>query len=275
MLIPSLAPGLSCFPFLLEYIGETTLANAALADIGNKTFVLIILYLISVKWYHQVQQQASSGNRQKLKFLLQSMVKEPVNFAIIIGLLMLALGIRYESFPPFLKMSIDRLSLIMTPLILLFIGISVKPQLNQIKTILCVLLSKSGVTFILSGLVIVGFGVTDPAMVMLIILFPQSSFSFWPFAHMSAITKTEQLEERKHRTFNLDFAMNILAFSLPYSTILILSLCTFSEYVAQRPQIPFGLGIALLSVAFIPNYIRYLQKGVVFKNTGAPAKSVR
>ena len=34
------------------------------------------------------------------------------------------LGVNYELFPSFLKMSIDRLSLIMTPLILIFIGIS-------------------------------------------------------------------------------------------------------------------------------------------------------
>ena len=43
MLVPSLAPGLSAFPFILEYLGDTTLALAALADVGNKVFVLIIL----------------------------------------------------------------------------------------------------------------------------------------------------------------------------------------------------------------------------------------
>ena len=44
LLLPSLAPGLSCFPFILEYLGEKSLADAALADVGNKFFVLIFLY---------------------------------------------------------------------------------------------------------------------------------------------------------------------------------------------------------------------------------------
>src|SRR6188768_1921733 len=48
LLIPSLAPGLSCFPFILEYSGEGTVAVAALADLGNKIFVLIIAYVIAM-----------------------------------------------------------------------------------------------------------------------------------------------------------------------------------------------------------------------------------
>ena len=51
LLIPSLAPGLSSFPFILEYSGEASLAVAALADLGNKVFVLVIAYLIAMKWY--------------------------------------------------------------------------------------------------------------------------------------------------------------------------------------------------------------------------------
>ncbi|MEL6976459.1 MAG: permease, partial [Bacteroidota bacterium] len=44
LLIPSLAPGLSCFPFVLEFLGESALANVAMADLGNKIFVLVGLY---------------------------------------------------------------------------------------------------------------------------------------------------------------------------------------------------------------------------------------
>src|SRR5882762_922289 len=57
MLVPSLAPGLSCFPFIMEYSGQSSLAMAALADVGNKIFVLIISYTIAMKWYYQVNRK--------------------------------------------------------------------------------------------------------------------------------------------------------------------------------------------------------------------------
>lgn len=53
LLIPSLAPGLSCFPFILEFLGDASLAKAAMADLGNKFFVLFILYLVALKWYYK------------------------------------------------------------------------------------------------------------------------------------------------------------------------------------------------------------------------------
>lgn len=263
MLVPSLAPGLSCFPFLLEYVGEGALANAALADIGNKLFVLVILYLFSMRWYYQHNRLSAGNKRSKVGALLKAMIKEPVNFVIILALFMLGFGINYTSFPSFLQMSIDRLSMIMTPLILVFIGISVKFKWSQIKTILSVLLCRSAVAFFISGLLIVALGITEPSMVLLVVLFPQSSCSFWPFAHMASVSKLEKGSE--NGTFNMDFAMNVLALSLPFSTILILTLCTFSEPIVSNLYVPFGIGGLFLLAAVLPLYVKYLQKGIVFK----------
>ena len=50
MLLPSLAPGLSCFPFIVVYLGDDSLALAALADVGNKIFGLILLYMLAMHW---------------------------------------------------------------------------------------------------------------------------------------------------------------------------------------------------------------------------------
>ncbi|MEM6771793.1 MAG: permease, partial [Bacteroidota bacterium] len=71
LLVPSLAPGLSCFPFVVEYLGDEALAMAALADVGNKIFVLIILYLIAMNWYYTIQSRrtkaaSSPGRPSKL-----------------------------------------------------------------------------------------------------------------------------------------------------------------------------------------------------------------
>ena len=55
LLVPSLAPGLSSFPFILEFLGEDYLAKAAMSDLGNKVFVLFFLYLVAMNWHYALQ----------------------------------------------------------------------------------------------------------------------------------------------------------------------------------------------------------------------------
>jgi predicted permease len=57
LLLPSFAPGLSTFAIISEFLGEKYLAMAAFADVGNKIFVLIVMYLISMQWYYQITEQ--------------------------------------------------------------------------------------------------------------------------------------------------------------------------------------------------------------------------
>lgn len=258
MLLPSLAPGLSCFPFLVEYFGESTLANAAIADVGNKIFVLIILYLVALKWYHKSEYVDYAGKGSKVKSLLKSLVSEPVNLVIIVGVGMLLAGINYETLPSFLRMSVDKLSLMMTPLVLLFIGISVKLDWKQIKTIWSLLLFRAGFAFLISGLLLLYMPETSPLLGMLVVLFPQSSCSFWPYAHMSAINKMKRPEGSKP-TFDLDLGMNILALSLPLSTIIILGLSTYGEK-STDPRFVFSLAAIFLACALVPQLFRRLTE---------------
>ncbi|MEO0901886.1 MAG: permease, partial [Bacteroidota bacterium] len=62
LLIPSLAPGLSCFPFVLEFLGENALAKVAMADLGNKIFVLVILYIVAMNWHYRYRSVAKKSN---------------------------------------------------------------------------------------------------------------------------------------------------------------------------------------------------------------------
>lgn len=254
MLLPSLAPGLSCFPFLLEYFGESTLANAAIADVGNKVFVLIILYLLALKWYHKYEYVEYDDRGGKMKALMKSLLSEPVNIVIILGIGMLMVGINYEAIPPFLRGAVDKLSMMMTPLVLLFIGISVKLDWKQLKMIWSILLFRSGFAFLFSGVVLFLVQVNDPLIAMLIILFPQSSCSFWPYAHMSAINKMGA-DAGKKGTFNLDLGMNMMALSLPISTLIILGLSTYGEGSTDLTFV-FSLAGVLLLASMVPKLLR-------------------
>src|SRR5690606_29094198 len=125
LLIPSLAPGLTCFPFVAEYLGDDLLAWAALADIGNKFFVLIFAYLLAMSWYYKAQQLQSRSVKDKIQELLLAMLGEPINLVMIVAIVLLGFGLNMESLPIFLSASIVMLKDMMTPLVLVFIGIAV------------------------------------------------------------------------------------------------------------------------------------------------------
>jgi len=225
MLLPSLAPGLSCFPFLAEYFGDESLAMAALADVGNKVFVLVLLYLLAMHWYYKGKEHSQKNGR--LKSLVLSLLKEPVNLVIVLALLLLGVGMNFQSLPAFLQNSIGSMSAMMTPMILLFIGMAVKIKWDQFRKILQILMIRSGLGFLFSTALLFTIPEISPALLMVFILFPQSACSFWPFAHMAAVNQLEEGETKK--TFDLDMGLGVLACSLPFSCLLILAICSMGS----------------------------------------------
>jgi predicted permease len=255
LLIPSLAPGLSCFPFILEYSGEGTLAIAALADLGNKIFVLIIAYVIAMKWYFRTNLEQEGPRKVNVKDVIMSLVKEPVNLVIATALIMLSIGLSYDSLPGFLIMSIDKISLVMTPLVLLFIGISIRLNWQQVRTIFSFLFFRSGIAFLMSGFILLVFPVHDLATALLIVVFPQSACSFWPYSHMAAIGALESKNASgREKTFDLDFTMNVLGCSMPFSVILILLIYSAGNTFTEVSSV-FTMAVVFLMIAFVPAFI--------------------
>ncbi|MCP9234535.1 permease [Lewinella sp. JB7] len=241
MLVPSLAPGLSAFPFILEYLGDEPLALAALADVGNKVFVLIVLYLIAMRWYYGSRGTHAkvTDRASKLKDLGMSLLKEPVNLVIIAALAMLAAGLDLSSLPFFVEDTVARLAALMTPIVLLFIGMAVRFRRREMAQILRVLCFRSGLAFLLSATLVL-LGGLGGAMALLTVVFAQSATSFWPFAHMSAVESLR--EEGAPAVFDLDLGLNVLAFSLPFSTVVILTVLSFGDWFSAPAVIgPVGL----------------------------------
>ncbi len=262
MLMPSLAPGLSCFPFIIEYLGEESLAWAALADVGNKIFGLILLYLVAMHWYQKLYaRQNVEGGR--LKGLVLSLIKEPVNLVIVTAILFLTLGWNMGTLPLFIQDAITRMSSLMTPMILIFIGLAVKVKWKEVKMIFNLLFWRAGMALCLSAIVLSLVPLPSVAAALVLVVFPLSSCSFWPFAHMCAV---EELENKNSdealtqtgRTFDTAFALNILAFSLPFSTTLILTILSFGEFFAQPTSVGI-LGLAFLGICIIPVFFRKSQ----------------
>ena len=260
MMIPSLAPGLSCFPFLMEYLGEDALAWGALADIGNKVYVLIFSYLLAMSWYYKHMGLGSRSNGQKVKELIISMFKEPINMVIIVALVLLGFGLRIENLPGFIGESVLMLKDIMTPLVLLFIGVSVILKWDQIQTIASILLLRAGFSLVLSGLFVTLVDLPTEAAILLAVVFPLSACSFWPFAHMSAIRQMERDKgvETEKGTFDLGLGINILAVSLPLSTILILGIFSSGSYFTV-PSHLFYIGFGFVFLSVLPRLISWIK----------------
>ncbi len=255
MLLPSLAPGLSCFPFIVVYLGDDSLALAALADVGNKIFVLILLYMLAMHWYHLRSLKAiKSSSKSKLRDLGLALLKEPINMVIIVGLLLLAFGLNLESLPVFLQHTIGELKMIMAPLILLFIGMAVRIKSGEFGVIVSLLARRAGITFLLSAAFVFLFPGLSPALILLLVVFPQSACSFWPFAHMSAIHTLEETDAQKKPTFDIDFAVNVLACSLPFSTVMIIGIFSFDQLFID-PIVLLASGAFFVGASFIPYLI--------------------
>lgn len=267
LMLPSLAPGLSCYPFIMAYMDESSLALAALADVGNKFFGLILLYLLAMHWYNQggrpTDRKAPVVN--KLRGLFLSLVREPINLVIGAAIILLIAGLNLESLPGFIAAAMNRFSVMMVALVLLFIGMAVRVSLSDLRTIALLLSWRSGLALLFSSLLLVLLPALTPALVLLIIVFPQSSCSFWPYAHMHLVSEREKADLRTQPTFDNGFAVNLLACSLPFSSGLILLIFNFSEILAHAWVLATA-GIVLVTLSLLPRLwqsaLRKLRRGI-------------
>ncbi|PRX56754.1 permease [Flagellimonas meridianipacifica] len=265
LLIPSLAPGLSCFPFVLEFLGENALAKVAMADLGNKIFVLVILYVVAMNWHYQLRSKAKKGNG-KLMSLLKVLVSEPVNIFIIAALILLVFGFTMDTLPVLFSDILKKLSLIMTPLVLLFIGLGIKLKRKQFFQVFSMLCIRAGLVFVLGGIFILFSGLKSIENILLLLAFGLSSCSFWPYAHISAVEHLE-VEDTQKRTFDSDFALNILALSFPLSTVLILGVLNTGTFFTTNINILLVGGV-LFAIGLVYPILNGLNKKVSLTKMG-------
>lgn len=270
LLVPSLAPGLSCFPFVLEFLGDEYLAKAAMADLGNKVFVLIILYLVAMNWYYSKRAITNKSKASKLKSLTMAMISEPVNIFIVIALILVFFGFKMESLPFFISDTLTRLSVIMTPLVLLFIGLAVKIKKQQIYKIFSLLFLRAGFVSIFSGIFILVVNISIQQDILLLLSFGLSACSFWPFSHIAVVGSQEMNIKKKQKTFNASFGVNILALSFPISTILILGILSSGSLFSNGYAV-LVLGLIFTLIGSMPYLFKRVMK-TRRKESGQKAK---
>lgn len=221
LMFPSLAPGLTVYPFIEQFVGRQGLAWAALADMGNKVFVLIGLYVLAYLWLARSRQQSSKIEWAELgKFL----ITEPVNMAIILGMILAISGVSATTLPSVLLETLQKIAVCSTPLILIYVGISLKLKLLETTKILAILIGRSGIGFLFSAWAITVLQPTSIEATALFVALPQASCSLWVLLHTT--TMNELRAAGSENFFDLEFATAMLAMSMPFSVLTLL--CVFS-----------------------------------------------
>ena len=267
LMLPSYAFYLSCFPFLTEFADQNIIATAAIADTGNKLFILIFLYFIAMYWTYgrkltipnQNSRNQGSGWKKLVDVLLQ-----PINFTLIVALSASLLGYRLDSLPSYFQDSLLYLRNLLTPCILIFIGLAVKVQGKEFQLILGLLLWRSGMAFTISAIALTLFDFNFATM-LLIVAFPQSSCSFLPYAQMSVFY---EFDRRRRKVFNPDLALSLLAFSLPFSSFTIVSIYSIGGFFT----IPLNL-LGISAIAFLLSWVLLRQPEFLQNKINAIANS--
>lgn len=268
LLLPSLAPGLSCFPFIAEILGPTYLAKAAMADLGNKIFVLIILYCVAVHWFMKVSSNTGEKQSGKLKSLITTLLSEPVTVLILLAIGLLSFGFSFQNLPSMIQDVLQKLSLLMTPLVMIFIGLSVKIRKDQFIKIVSILILRAGIVLLISAGIVGVMGITIREEILLLISFSLSACSFWPYAHIASISEKEKEElDDSKKTFHNGFAINVLAISFPLSTVMIMSIMLNPSMVGDPYRIIL-LAIGCIGIGVILTFwVRYQEIKDVAKRT--------
>ena len=188
------------------------------------------------------------------------MVSEPVNLFIIAALILLSFGFHMNNLPFIVSESLSRLSLLMTPLVLLFIGLSVKIKKRQFAQIISMLLLRAGIVVILGIALITAVQINVAQDRLLLLAFGLSACSFWPFAHIAAVDAQEKRVLNFKKTFNQNFAINILAVSFPLSVVLILGILSAGTLFASVKTMVLLAGILIVSGLIYPAFMLIVKK---------------
>lgn len=265
MLLASFAPGLSCFPIINEFLGYESLAKASIIDFGNKVFVLIFLFFVAFKFHNSNQNSTKNNTNKPINTVLKSLFLEPINIVIIVAILFLSSRSSINDIPFLFIDLFSKIKDTLTPVVLIFVGLSIVFNRHVFKNILPLLFIRSGLCLLISTACIQTTGFTLSEDMKLFLILSLSSVSFWPFLHMTFVDNLEKNVEEEKKTFDTRYGLNFLAYSLPFSTITILSLFSNEEllldfnnlYIISISFLLFGV---FLTITFNPFKFKSKEK---------------
>ncbi|UCG01722.1 MAG: AEC family transporter [Candidatus Heimdallarchaeota archaeon] len=185
-------------PFVLGAYGVEGFARATFFDIGNITLTLSLTYFIA-------QKHGSLEGEEKIKFLNKKLITSPPLIALIIGLILNFTGVSLDFNITYL---LDLLSGLLTPLLILSIGIYFNPTLENIFPVTQVILIRMGLGLTLGVVFALLLGLDDLSSKIIIISSAAPvGFNTLTYAALEDLDK--------------EFAANILSIGIPLGIVTI------------------------------------------------------
>ncbi|UCG90497.1 MAG: AEC family transporter, partial [Candidatus Heimdallarchaeota archaeon] len=185
-------------PFVLGVYGQEGFARASFFDIGNIVLTLSLTYYIAQKY-------GSSNDSRKISFLNKKLLTSPPLIALIIGILINFSGFSYD---PSFNYLLDLLGGLLTPLLMLSIGIYFNPKLEKILPVLEVISIRMGLGLLLGIIFTFLLGFNDlTSKIIIISSAAPVGFNTLTFASLEELDK--------------EFAANILSFCIPLGIVTI------------------------------------------------------
>jgi hypothetical protein len=257
-MLGGMAPALSSFPFIKEFVGNKAVGYGALIDLPNKVFVLIILPIILRAWAPGGAAGAEEPKEDPMKKIMKEL-RDPLNMAIIGGLTMIATGTPLSALGFFGK-AVAGMSEAVTPTLFLILGLRI--QLTGTTPTLCatLLLIRHGLLALAMSALMVVMPM-DPGMALTLVIMSQSAVSVVSTGLITSAVSSGV------PGYTAEIGIDLCGYSFPFSTMLSAVTCILGDFYLKNLPIVGALflgagsyiGFTQMSAFRDPNTWAYLN----------------
>lgn len=238
----TMAPALSVFSFTREFVGYEYSGLAALADVPNKIYTLLLIpYYLHFRGVRKEREVAiKKTEKPPVLERITGSLQDPFNLAIVTGL-GLAVAKRPISTLGFWGKAVESLAQAQTAILFLLIGLKLKWGGERPKLCLRLLLARHGFVSIATSAFLAAFLPNGDSTRLAAVLSSQAACSIVAFGQISKVAG-------KVDGYDTDLAFDLVALSFPVTVVLNTVACLSGKrYVKALPAIGGGL-LALSTV---------------------------
>jgi hypothetical protein len=236
----TMAPALSVFAFVTEFVGPAFTGLAALIDLPCKAYMLIFMPSVLKAKASRVAPEAPAASGSAMKALV-AQLQDPFNASIIAGVL---LSVLFQGGAiaklGFVGSALKSLAAAQTPVLFLLIGL--KLSIEGATPTLCgvLLLLRQGLVMMAVKTFLLFSGIRSPQMQLLITLASQAATSVVGFGQIN------KAKDRGDEGYSTDFAFDIIGISFPLTIILNTAACLGGQaYIANM----YRIGVTLIALS--------------------------
>jgi len=231
LMVPSIAPGLSAFAFINEFVGTEAAGLAAMADLASKVYLVALMPIhLSLSGASGSEARHSAAAASPASRIVQEL-KDPLNLSILGGLAMSICGRDVASLGV-VGDAILTLASAQTPVLFVLIGIKVSFEGSTPAICAASLCLRFGCTLLFAHLAVWLLRLPDDHALAATIMC-QAAVSVMAYGQLEKVAVS--------RGYDKDLAFDLVSFSFPLSVALNTTACIArGAYVARLLPISAG-----------------------------------